>query len=286
MYASELFLALSPTRLPPSKPKHPVALTIAGSDPGGGAGLQADIKTFAALGVHGYSVITQVIAQNSLKVTAVEPVAPELVVAQLETLAAELTPAEVKTGAMGHWKIIKAVAQALVDLRMPRLVVDPVAVSSDGARLLGPKGERAIRKRLIPLARIVTPNIPEAEGLVDMQIDSDAAMRKAAKKIVQQGADAVVIKGGHSGDEASATDLFYDGRSYLSLKAPRIRGGGAHGTGCAFAAAIAAYLARGASLEEAVRGAKHYVTLALKHSFKLGKGRAILDHFARGWPPA
>ncbi len=262
--------------------KHPVALTIAGSDPGGGAGLQADLKTFAALGVYGYSVVTEVIAQNSWKVANVEAMSPELVEAQLEVLSLEFAPRAVKTGALANVDVVKAVARAIERLKLPAPVVDPVIVSSAGARLIGPKGERAIRKRLIPLAAIVTPNIPEAEGLADMQIDSDAALRKAAKKILQLGARAVVIKGGHREDDSSATDFFYDGRNFIEFKAPRVKGGGAHGTGCAFSAAIAAYLARGASLEDAVRGAKSFVTTALKHSFKLGRGRPLLDHFARG----
>jgi hydroxymethylpyrimidine/phosphomethylpyrimidine kinase len=265
-----------------SNSKHPVALTIAGSDPGGGAGLQADLKTFAALGVYGFSVITQVIAQNSWKVADVEPVSPGLVEAQLDILALEFAPRAVKTGALANAAVVKAVADTIDRLKLPAPVVDPVIVSSTGARLIGPKGERAIRKRLVPLALIVTPNIPEAEALADIQIDSDAAVREAAKKIVKLGAQAVVIKGGHRQDDTSATDLFYDGRRFIVLKTPRIAGGGAHGTGCAFSAAIAAHLARGSSLEEAVRGAKQFVTAALRHSFKLGKGRALLDHFARG----
>ena len=265
-----------------SNSKHPVALTVAGSDPGGGAGLQADLKTFAALGVYGYSVITQVIAQNSWKVAEIEPVSADLVEAQLDILALEFAPRAVKTGALGNVDVVKAVARVIKRLKLPAPVVDPVIVSSTGARLIGPKGERAIRKRLVPLALIVTPNIPEAEALTNIQIDSDAAVREAAKKILKLGAQAVVIKGGHRKDDTSATDLFYDGRRFVVLKAQRIAGGGAHGTGCAFSAAIAAHLARGSNLEDAVRGAKQFVTGALKHSFKLGKGRSILDHFARG----
>jgi hydroxymethylpyrimidine/phosphomethylpyrimidine kinase len=260
--------------------KHLVALTIAGSDPGGGAGLQADLKTFAALGVYGYSVITEVIAQNSSRITGVENVSPEMVEAQLDTLALECAPRAVKTGALAGAAIVKAVARAIERLKLPAPVVDPVIVSSSGALLIGPKGERAIRKRLIPIARIVTPNIPEAEVLARIRIDSEAAIREAAIKIIKLGARAVVIKGGHRKDDASATDLLHDGRRFIELKSPRIAGGGAHGTGCAFSAAIAAYLARGMSLEDAVRGAKRYVTAALRHSFKLGKGRALLDHFA------
>ena len=273
--ASELFLSSHNS-------KHPVALTIAGSDPGGGAGLQADLKTFAAFGVYGYSVITQVIAQNSWKVAEVEAVSPEMVAAQLDTLALEFRPRALKTGALANVDVVKAVARAIERLKLPAPVVDPVIVSSSGALLIGPKGERAIRKRLIPIARIVTPNIAEAEVLSRIRIDSDAAIREAAIKIVKLGARAVVIKGGHRKDNRYATDLFYDGRRFIELKSPRIAGGGAHGTGCAFSAAIAAHLARGASLEAAVRSAKRYVTAALNHSFKLGNGRALLDHFARG----
>lgn len=268
--------------MPSRNSKHPVALTIAGSDPGGGAGLQADLKTFAALGVYGYSVITQVIAQNSWKVGEVEPVSSEMVEAQLDTLALEFAPRALKTGALANVGVVKAVARAIERLKLPAPVVDPVIVSSSGALLIGPKGERAIRKRLIPIARIVTPNIAEAEVLTRIRMDSDAAIREAAKKIIKLGAKAVVIKGGHRADDKYATDFFYDGRTFVELKGPRIAGGGAHGTGCAFSAAIAAHLARGAKLEDAVRGAKTFVTTALKHSFKLGKGRALLDHFARG----
>jgi hydroxymethylpyrimidine/phosphomethylpyrimidine kinase len=261
--------------------KHPVALTIAGSDPGGGAGIQADLKTFAVLGVYGYSVITDVIAQNSFSVTATCPVAPASVTAQIESLAAECAPRALKTGALGNAAIVKAVARAIVKLAMPAPVVDPVIIASSGTRLLEASGERAIRDFLIPLARIVTPNIAEAEAITSIRIDTDAAIREAARRILAMGARAVVIKGGHrkSGD-ANSTDLFYDGR-FTELKSDRIPGDGAHGTGCAFSAAIAAYLARGKNLEDAVRGAKRYVTVALKHRFKLGKGRAILDHFAR-----
>ncbi len=266
--------------------KHPVALTIAGSDPSGGAGIQADLKTFAALGVYGYSVITDVIAQNSSRVRRTWPVAPASVTEQIESLAAECVPRALKTGALGNAAIVKAVARAIVKLAMPAPVVDPVFISSSGTRLLEAAGERAMRDLLIPLALIVTPNIGEAEAITSIRIDTGAAMREAARQILATGARAVVIKGGHrkSGaraDDAKSADLFYDGRRFIELASKRISGGGAHGTGCAFSAAIAAYLARGKSLEDSVRGAKRYVTNALKHQFKLGNGRAILDHFAR-----
>jgi hydroxymethylpyrimidine/phosphomethylpyrimidine kinase len=256
-------------------------MTIAGSDPGGGAGIQADLKTFAALGVYGYSVITDVIAQNSFSVARTDPVSPALVTQQIETLAAECIPQALKTGALGNAAIVKAVARAIVKLALPAPVVDPVIIASSGTRLLDPAGERAIRGLLIPLARIVTPNIAEAEALTAIRLDTDAAIREAARRILAMGARAVVVKGGHRKNaDAQAIDLFYDGRHFIELTSDRIPGGGAHGTGCAFSAAIAAYLTRGESLENAVRKAKRYVTKALKQRFKLGKGGALLDHFA------
>ncbi len=267
--------------MPLKNSTRPIALTISGSDPGGGAGLQADLKTFAALGVYGYSVLTQVIAQNSTHVTDYEHASEEIVRHQLETLLEESNPIAMKTGALANADIVKAVARAIEELKLPAPVVDPVLVSSSGARLLGSKGKKAMRKNLLPLARVITPNIPEAEALSRIDIDSDAALREAAKEIVKMGAQAVVIKGGHSKDDKSANDLLYDGKNFFELKAPRIAGDGAHGTGCAFSAAIAAYLARGENLEDAVRGAKRYVTAALKNSFKLGNGRSLLEHFTR-----
>ena len=254
-------------------------MTIAGSDPGGGAGIQADLKTFAALGVYGYSVISDVIAQNSFNVARTNPVSPALVTRQIESLASECIPSALKTGALGNAAIVKAVARAIVKLALPAPVVDPVIIASSGTRLLDLAGERAIRDFLIPLARIVTPNIAEAETLTAIQLDTDAAIREAARRIIAIGARAVVIKGGHRRN-AKAIDLFYDGGKFIELTSNRIPDGGAHGTGCAFSAAIVAHLARGKNLEDAVRSAKRYVTKVLKHRFKLGKGRALLDHFA------
>ncbi len=267
-----------------------VVMTIAGSDPGGGAGLQADLKTFAALKVYGFSVITAVIAQNSARVTRIAPVKASLVTAQIETVVAERRPEALKTGALGTAAIVAAVAQAIRDLRLPAPVVDPVIISSSGMRLLDARGESMMRERLLPLARIVTPNIPEAEALTGVAIGGAAEMRVAARALRRMGARAVVIKGGHpfsltAGVEATlsprAVDLFYDGRSFVEFAGTRIAGEGAHGTGCAFAAAIAAWLARGAELETAVRRAKSFVALALRNGFTLGAGRTVLDHLAR-----
>lgn len=265
-------------------------MTIAGSDPGGGAGIQADLKTFAALEVYGFSVITAVIAQNSTHVARVAPAEPAIVTAQIETLVAERLPDALKTGALASAAIVEAVAAAVRSLHLPAAVVDPVIVSTSGARLLDPAGEQALRDHLIPLARLVTPNLPEAELLSGIAIDGPSAIRAAARAIRRMGARAVVIKGGHSfastaGAHAAlstkALDLLYDGRGFIELAGERIPGGGAHGTGCAFSAAVAAWLARGVDLETAVRRAKAFVARALRHGFTLGAGRTLLDHFAR-----
>jgi hydroxymethylpyrimidine kinase/phosphomethylpyrimidine kinase len=265
----------------------PVAMTIAGSDPGGGAGVQADLKTFAALRVYGFSALTAIVAQNSAEVARVDAVAAAMVAQQIEIVVAERPPDALKTGALVSAEIVAAVARALADLRLPAPVVDPVMVSSSGARLLDRAGERTLCERLIPLARVLTPNIPEAEALTGIEIDGEAALRRAARALRKMGARAVLIKGGHAcatdgGASTRATDLLYDSRGFVEFTSARIAGGGAHGTGCALSAAIAAYLARGADLETAVRRAKQFVTRAMRHSFALGpRGRPLLDHFAR-----
>ena len=263
-------------------------MTIAGSDPGGGAGLQADLKTFAAHRVYGFSVITAVIAQNSVHVARVAPVAAAMVAEQIATLAAERMPDALKTGALANAEIVQVVAQAIHDFELPPPVVDPVLISSSGARLLDDDGEHALRSLLMPLARVITPNIPEAEALSGLAIDGPSAMRAAARALRKLGTRAVVIKGGHRFAQANdatasiAIDLLYDGRRFTEFTAQRIVGDGAHGTGCAFSAAIAARLARGDDLEAAVRGAKAFVIRALRARFVLGKhSRPLLDHFAR-----
>ncbi len=259
----------------------PIALTVAGSDPVGGAGIQADVKTFAALGVYGYSVLTEVIAQSSSRVLRVKPVEPTMVRAQIEAVASERKPDAIKTGALGTPQVVKALARAIVDFRLPAPVIDPVMISSSGTRLLDRRGERMLREELLPLARLVTPNIPEAEALSGVRIDGPDASRKAAVRIVAMGARAVVIKGGHLAARSPATDLFHDGRRFIEISAPRLRVGDVHGTGCAFSAAVAAFLARGTDLESAIREAKRFVTVAMEKSFRLSRrGRPLLDHFA------
>jgi hydroxymethylpyrimidine/phosphomethylpyrimidine kinase len=265
-----------------ARANRPAALTIAGSDSGGGAGVPADLKTFAALEVYGFSVITSVIAQNSARVFRMAPMPPTLVAAQIEAVAAERRAGAVKTGALATAAIVGAVADSIIALRLPAPVVDPVMVASSGARLLDRAGQSALAERLIPLARVVTPNLLEAQTLSGIEIDGSTAAHEAARRIVALGARAVVIKGGHLAPGFDAIDLLYNGRSFISLSAPRLKLGDAHGTGCAFSAAIAAHLARGRDLENAVRGAKQFVTAALRASFRFGAGRPLLDHFAAG----
>ncbi|HJU11036.1 MAG TPA: bifunctional hydroxymethylpyrimidine kinase/phosphomethylpyrimidine kinase [Candidatus Binataceae bacterium] len=264
----------------------PVAMTIAGSDPSGGAGMQADLKTFAAVRVYGLSVITAVIAQNSATVSWVQAVSPDLITAQLATIVAERVPDALKIGALASAGVANAVATSLESLALPAPVLDPVLVSSSGTRLLDSEGETILRARLMPHAALVTPNIPEAAVLSGIEIDGMAAMREAALTLHRLGPHSVLIKGGHwptthgGGKEASkAVDLFFDGRRYLEFTTSRIPGDGAHGTGCTLSAAIAAWLARGIELETAIRRAKSYVTRLLKNTVVIGKGRCMLDHF-------
>ncbi len=256
----------------------PLVLTIAGSDPSGGAGIQADLATFAAHRAHGFSVLTAVIAQNSASVERVLPVAPAMVRAQIESVVAEAMPRAVKIGALASAAIVRAVARAVSELRMPSPVVDPVMVSTAGVRLLDVGGARALRRFLIPLARIVTPNLAEAEALTGIRCVSDDAIRAAAREIVAIGAQAVVIKGGHR--SGAPTDLFHDGRRFVELRSARIAGGGVHGSGCVFSAAIAVSLALGMELLEAVRAAKRYVTAAIRGSYRYS-GRPLPNHFLR-----
>ncbi len=262
-----------------NRANRPSALTIAGSDPSGGAGIQADLKTFAALEVYGFSAITEVVAQNSSRVLRVAALTPALVAAQLEAVALERKPNALKIGALGTAAIVKTVAASIIEHKLAAPVVDPVMISSSGARLLSKAGEDALIADLLPLARVITPNIPEAGRLAGLKIETTTDLHEAARRLVKMGARAVIIKGGHLEAASDATELLYDGRRLTTHKVARIAGD-AHGTGCAFSAAIAAYLARGRNLEEAVRGAKEFITAALAARFRFGEGRPLLDHFA------
>jgi len=252
-----------------------VALTIAGSDSGGGAGIQADLRTFAAHGLHGTSAITAVTAQNTVAVVDYVALDPRMVVAQIDAVAADILLAAVKTGMLANRAIVEAVADALARLRLPHLVVDPVMVAKSGDRLLDPAAEAAYRERLFPLAEVVTPNLAEAEALLGRPVRSLDAMAEAARDLHAQGPRAVVVKGGHL--EGEPVDVFFDGRRMERLPAPRIATRNTHGTGCTLSAAIAARLALGHELLEAVRGAKAYLTEALRGAYTLGRGAGPFD---------
>jgi hydroxymethylpyrimidine kinase/phosphomethylpyrimidine kinase len=256
----------------------PIALTIAGSDSGGGAGIQADLKTFAALGVYGTSAITAITAQNTIGVTAVQALSADLVTAQIEAVAGDMKIDVVKTGMLASSAIVEAVAAAISALDLPSVVVDPVMIAKSGDRLFDQEALAALRSELLPRARVVTPNVPEAEVIANLRITSLDEAREAARRIHKLGAASVVVKGGHlPGDEA--IDLLFDGRTFTEYRAPRIDTRNTHGTGCTFASAIAAYLALGQTLPEAVRLAKEYVTGAIRHGLPIGQGHGPLNHF-------
>ena len=261
----------------------PIALTIAGSDSGGGAGIQADLKTFSALGVYGMSVITAITAQNTVAVTAVYEVPTEMVSAQIEAVLTDIGADVVKTGMLSSSAIIETVSTEMRRHGVERLVVDPVMVSKGGSRLLREDAVEALREKLLPLAMVVTPNIPEAQVLTGMSIASLDDAREAARRILDMGVKSVVVKGGHL--EGPAVDLFYDGREFEEIAAPRIETRNTHGTGCTFASAVAAGLAKGLEVRKAVEQAKEYVTGAIRHSFPMGSGHGPLNHFYRqeGW---
>ena len=256
----------------------PIALTIAGSDSGGGAGIQADLKTFHAFGVFGTSAITALTAQNTRGVDGVHVVPPEFVHAQIEAVVSDLRPTAVKTGMLATEAIVEAVAQSVAAHGIENLVVDPVMVASSGDRLLDDGAERAIIAQLVPLARLITPNLDEAALLVGEPVADGAAMERAARALVAAGARAALIKGGHlSGSEV--IDVLFDGTSLTQWRRERIATHGGHGTGCTLSAAIAAGLAHGRSLHAAVEDALDYVHRAIAQAPSLGSGTAPLNHF-------
>jgi hydroxymethylpyrimidine/phosphomethylpyrimidine kinase len=258
------------------------ALTIAGSDSGGGAGIQADLKTFAAHGIYGTSALTAVTAQNTRGVTAWEAVSTELVIAQIEAVAVDFAPAAVKTGMLASAAIVEAVAATIEETELPNLVVDPVMIAKGGDRLLSESAVATIRTELIRHAEVVTPNVPEAEVLADSRIGSVADMHAAAKRIRQLGARVVVLKGGHLDSGSEVIDVVCGPDGVFELRGPRIDTPHTHGTGCTFAAAIAARLARGDALETAIRGARAWLEGAIRHAPGLGAGHGPLGHFWAG----
>lgn len=259
----------------------PVALTIAGSDSGGGAGVQADLKTFAAHGVFGTSALTAVTAQNTVGVLGIEELSPRLVGLQIDAVVSDIGVDAVKTGMLSSAKIIEVVAEKLEEHRLEKAVVDPVMVAKTGARLLDPDAVAVVARELLPRAFVVTPNLPEAESLVGFPLDSEDAILEAAKRIVKMGATAALVKGGHGKGEESVDVLYYRG-TVRRYHAPRILTKNTHGTGCTFSAAIAAHLALGRDLEEAVERAKAYLTKAISAGHDLGKGHGPLNHFPSG----
>lgn len=253
------------------------ALTIAGSDSGAGAGIQADLKTFAAHGVYGTSAITAITAQNTRGVEKIFPLPPGLVTAQIDAVVNDIGADAVKTGMLCNAAIVEVVARKIRAHRLRNVVVDPVMVATSGKLLLRKDAIAALKTKLFPLAAVVTPNVPEAQALTGVRGTQIADLKEAARRIVAMGAHSVVIKGGHR--KGPAIDIFYDGKKFRELSARRIRTRNTHGTGCTFASAIAANLAKGETIADAVRLAKNYLTSAIAESYAIGPGHGPVNHF-------
>ena len=260
-----------------------VALTIAGSDSSGGAGIQADLKTFAALGVYGASAITALTAQNTRGVTGIHPVPHQFVVEQIDAVFGDLTVGAVKIGMVAQLAVIEAVADALKRWSPDHIVLDPVMVATSGDRLLNAGAVNALREQLIPIASLVTPNLPEAAALLDEAVATDeAAIESQGRKLLALGCPAVLIKGGH-GEGRESVDYLVRAEGVIVLSSPRIKTGNPHGTGCSLSSAIAAGLAKGEPMETAVRNAKAFVSAAIAEAdrFAVGHGHGPVHHFHR-----
>ena len=257
-------------------------MTIAGSDSGGGAGIQADLKTFSALGVYGASTLTAITAQNTVGVTAVHEIPTDVIAAQIDAVITDIGADAVKTGMLSSPEIVATVADAVRRHQIANLVVDPVMVAKSGDRLLRAEAIATICNDLIPLAAVVTPNIPEAEDLTGLTIATDADAHNAAEAIIAMGAKSVVIKGGHR--DGPPTDILYDGQRFIEFTAERIPSTNTHGTGCTFASAVAAGLAHGLDVPASVQQAKDYVTAAIRAAYPIGQGHGPLHHFHAFWP--
>lgn len=259
----------------------PIALTIAGSDSGGGAGIQADLKTFHAFGVFGASALTAVTVQNTRGVSGVHPVPVSVVRAQIRAVAEDLPPAACKTGMLATAELVRAVADSIREHRLGGFVLDPVMVATSGDRLLAPDAERTIVEALLPLAALVTPNLGEAAILTGQRVDDEEGMRRAAEALVGMGAGAALLKGGHlAGSEL--VDVLWDGREWREWRRPRIDTRHTHGTGCTLSAAVAAGLAHGRPLARAVDDALGYVARAIAAAPGLGSGHGPLNHMIPG----
>jgi hydroxymethylpyrimidine/phosphomethylpyrimidine kinase len=257
----------------------PRALTIAGSDSGGGAGIQADLKTFTALKVFGMSVLTSITAQNTESVLGINDLPSDFVGLQIDAVMDDIGVDAAKTGMLSNAEIISVVAKKVKQYQIEKIVVDPVMRAKSGDALLRREAEKALVEELLPLAFIVTPNLPEAEALSGMKISSVEDMKEAAKKIKSFGPKYVLVKGGHLEWSKEAIDILYDGKEFYEFRAPRIETQNTHGTGCTYSAAICGSLAKGFDILESVKLAKEYVTGAIRKSFNLGTGHGPLNHF-------
>ena len=253
------------------------ALSIAGSDCSGGAGIQADLKAFSAHGVYGMTVITSIVAENSFRVTDVQDVRLDMIEKQIDDVFEDMPPDAVKIGMLSNSEIMMTVVEKLRQWKPKNIVIDPVMYAKHGSALMEKSSIKTLINQLVPLADVMTPNIPEAEEIVGMKIKTYEEMRKAAKLIHQMGCNHVVVKGGHG--EGDAIDILFDGKDFYEYPAPRIETKHTHGTGCTFSSAIAANLALGLPIYEAVKGAKEYIHMAIVHAPQFGRGNGPTHHF-------
>jgi hydroxymethylpyrimidine/phosphomethylpyrimidine kinase len=253
-------------------------LTIAGSDPSGGAGIQADLKTFSALNVYGMAVIAALTAQNTQGVRAVMEIPAEFVDSQLDAVLTDIPPLAIKTGMLGSAAVVKVVARRLRGQDIRHIVVDPVMVSSSGTPLLQPEAIEILKRELLPLAELITPNLAEASQLAGLEVNNLSDMERAAQRIHDLGARNVLVKGGHL--EGDAIDVFFDGRTTVQLRSERVPGADLHGTGCVLSSAIAANLALGHSLSDSVSLGKAFVTASIRCGLRLGKGSGLVNPLA------
>ncbi|MFI5174495.1 MAG: bifunctional hydroxymethylpyrimidine kinase/phosphomethylpyrimidine kinase [Terriglobia bacterium] len=256
--------------------KRPAVLTIAGFDPSGGAGIAADLKTFAACGTYGIAAITALTIQNTVEVRQIVPIEPQILIRQIECVVSDIPPSAVKVGMLGTKENLEALIKYLSSSKLRNVVIDPVIRSSSGSPLLAENAIELFRSQLLPLADCLTPNIDEAGILSGSRVSNIEEMKKASRQIVALGARAVVITGGHLNEP---TDVLFDGESYEIFAGRRVGPQGTHGTGCTFSSALAAFLALGQALNLAIANAKKYVTKALQQSYPMGRGRSPLNHF-------